>query len=53
MGAPGYFPVQWRIDDLTLANSALLPGPHTWRVQARDAAGNATWSTQTWTFNLL
>lgn len=51
-GAPGYHPAQWRIDNVTLADPALLPGLHTWRVQARDAAGNFRWSTQTWTFDL-
>ena len=53
LGAPGFHPVQWRIDNVTLADAALLPGPHTWRVEARDAAGNSRFSNQTWTFNLL
>lgn len=42
----------WQIDNLTLANPALLPGAHTWKVQAVDPAGNLTNSSQTWTFNL-
>jgi hypothetical protein len=53
VGAPGFHPVQWRIDNVTLANSALLPGAHTWHVEARDAAGNSRFSNQTWTFNLM
>ncbi|MCW2921693.1 MAG: hypothetical protein JWL76_1567 [Thermoleophilia bacterium] len=52
-GAPGYFPAQWRIDNITLANSSLLPGVHNWYVEARDAAGNVRQSNQTWSFNLL
>ncbi|MBC7459893.1 MAG: Ig-like domain repeat protein [Thermoleophilia bacterium] len=43
----------WQIDNLTLANPALLPGAHTWKVQAVDPSGNLTNSNQTWTFNLL
>ncbi|MCW2929024.1 MAG: Cable pili-associated 22 kDa adhesin protein [Thermoleophilia bacterium] len=43
---------KWRIDNISLADPALLPGPHTWYVQARDAAGNSRTSNQTWTFNL-
>jgi len=42
----------WRIDNVTLANPSLLPGPHLWYVEARDAAGNVRPSNQTWTFNL-
>jgi hypothetical protein len=42
----------WRIDNVALTSPDLLPGPHTWYVEARDAAGNARVSNQTWTFNL-
>jgi hypothetical protein len=42
----------WRIDDVTLADPALTPGPHTWTVQARDAAGNIRPANQTWSFTL-
>jgi hypothetical protein len=42
----------WRIDNVALAAPDLLPGPHTWYVEARDPAGNVRQSNQTWTFNL-
>ncbi len=51
-GATNVYPAQWRIDDLQLANPALLPGSHTWNIVALDAAGNARTSNQTWTFVL-
>lgn len=53
VGAPGYHPVQWRIDNIQLVQDGLAPGNHTWYVEARDAAGNTRQSNQTWTFNLL
>jgi hypothetical protein len=52
-GAPGVHPAVWRIDNVELADPALTPGVHTWRVEARDAAGNSRFSNQTWTFDLL
>ncbi len=52
LGAPGYFPIQWRVDNLTLAQSSLLPGLHTWFVRAVDPSGNMRQSNQTWQFDL-
>jgi hypothetical protein len=51
-GAGGWHRAVWRIDNVALTSPDLLPGPHTWYVEARDAAGNSTNSNQTWTFNL-
>jgi hypothetical protein len=51
-GATNVHPSIWRIDDVELADPTLLPGPHTWYVVARDAAGNSRNSSQTWTFDL-
>ncbi|MCW2950767.1 MAG: Large repetitive protein, partial [Thermoleophilia bacterium] len=42
----------WQIDNITLANASLLPGIHSWQIQAIDPSGNLTTSNQTWTFNL-
>jgi len=42
----------WWIDNVTLANSSLLPGIHSWNVQAVDTSGNVRTSNQTWTFDL-
>jgi hypothetical protein len=52
LGVTDVQPALWRIDNVELADPELLPGPHTWRVEARDAAGNSRMSNQTWTFNL-
>jgi hypothetical protein len=51
-GAGGWHRAVWRIDNVALTSPDLLPGPHLWYVEARDAAGNARNSIQTWTFNL-
>ncbi|MCW2922687.1 MAG: Transrane protein, partial [Thermoleophilia bacterium] len=51
-GAGNWGRAVWRIDNVTLAEPQMLPGPHTWYVEARDPAGNSRPSNQTWSFNL-